>query len=170
MEEKKILPEKYYHSYYHDLLLHVKHKYTPLLSHSEKCFITDFNRLSVDCQCLYLRLQNRKGQYFRFSKFHYPEINNINHCLQKLIKKGFCTVVGNEIEEDIIEVFNLYNRAELIALAQYFGISTYGFSKLNKLGLLNYLLTKIPFEDLLTCFQNEPIIRQGFVEEALMIQ
>ncbi|UZR94906.1 VRR-NUC domain-containing protein [Chondrinema litorale] len=169
-EDKKVLPEKYYHTYYHDLLAFIESKYQHLLSTAEKKFIVEFKKLDTDSQCLYLRLQNRKGKFFRFSKFSYPEISDIRKSLQILIKKGFSTVVDLEIYEEIAHVLNLYNRGELVELAQFFEIPKAGFSKLKKLELVNFLLKQIPLEELIACFQDDPVIVQKYAEEAQMIQ
>ncbi len=169
MHEKKLLPEKYYHTYYHHLLSVIESKYLGLLSDKELYYIEQFKNLSTDAQCLYLRLQNRKGKYFRFSKFVYPEISYIQQRLQELIKKGFSETVGPH-EDEVEDILQLYTRGELLSLLAYFDFPKRGLSTLYKAALVQYLAHNLPEQELWQIFREEPIIKQNFVDEALMLQ
>lgn len=169
MDEKKLLPEKYYLTNYLHLLSVIESKYSLLLSNSEKLFIEYFKSLPEDEKCLFLRLQNRKGRYFRFSKFNYPEIQSLDNTLQTLIKKGFCAIVGSETDS-ALELLDLYNRKELLEMLSYFDITIKGLSKYNKLELVGLLQKILPEKELWEVFKEEPIIKQGFTDEALMLQ
>lgn len=169
MDEKKLLPEKYYLTNYLHLLSVIESKYSPLLSESEKLFIEYFKSLPEDEKCLFLRLQNRKGIYFRFSKFNYPEIQSLDNTLQTLIKKGFCAIVEFKTDS-ALELLDLYNRKELLEMLSYFGITIKGLSKYNKLELVSLLQEVLPEKELWEVFKEEPIIKQGFTDEALMLQ
>ena len=169
VDNKKLLPEKYYHTNYHHLLFIIESKYLGLLSDNELNYIENFKKLSNNAQCLYLRLQNRKGRYFRFSKLLYPEIEDIQQGLQELIKKAFVQIVKAPADE-VMDVLQLYNRNELVDLIRYFEFSGKGLSKLNKLEVVELVSRTIPKERLWQVFKEEPVIKQNFTDEALMLQ
>lgn len=102
--------------YYRDNFLYLvdfvqKHSFH-LLDENAHQFIKDFRELSVDGQCVYIRLINRKGPYFRFSKFFYDEIEDIPGGFQELELRGF---ISDEITEPEY-LPDLFRKEELVNL------------------------------------------------------
>ncbi len=55
------LPPKYYLDNFRFVLDHVQALYADILTAQESAFADDFNALSEDAQCLYVRLLSRRG-------------------------------------------------------------------------------------------------------------
>lgn len=113
-DEKKepiILPEKYYHTYFIDLVAFVQKTSDHLLSEDDHAFIEAFNNLSEDAQCLFLRLSNRRGYFFRQDKISYDEFN---------VKKGFKELLDTKFISDTfppdLRLLNLFTKSELVNL------------------------------------------------------
>ena len=85
--DKIILPDKYYLDNFEFLLDFVEKKYHALLSVPEVNFITNFQALSEDAKCLYVRICNRKGIFFRLKKLAYNEINSIESAHIELLEQ-----------------------------------------------------------------------------------
>ena len=107
---KTILPPKYYLDYFNDLLSFVEKIYPRILSDHDYDFIQSFKSLTEQSQCLFIRLSNRKGPYFRFSKIRYEEIPDTTHCFEELLGKGF---ISTDIEFTA-DFYRLFLKSELI--------------------------------------------------------
>ncbi len=106
--EKIILPEKYYHTYFIDLISFVKKHSAHLIDDRAKRFLGQYLSLSEDAQCLFLRFSNRRGPYFRMEKIDYAEID-IEKAQNELLEVEF-------ISEDISyhpRLLKLYTKQEL---------------------------------------------------------
>lgn len=105
-----ILPPKYYLDYFVDLLSFLEKYYGDILGEPEKEFIEQFDALSEDAKCLFLRFANRKGPCFRVNKLFYEEIKDIPAATYELLEEGF---ISEELPEDYA-TFNLFLKKELI--------------------------------------------------------
>jgi hypothetical protein len=92
-----ILPEKYYHQYFIELLLFVQKYSVHLMGATEELFIHDFHKLGLDAQCLFIRLSNRRGPYFRLDKLKYNEISSLESAAKELEVSGF---ISRELDPD----------------------------------------------------------------------
>ena len=142
--EPIILPQKYYHQYFMEVLAFVKKYSTHLMGPEEELFILDFNKLSIDAQCLFIRLSNRKGPYFRLDKLNYNEISSIETTTKELEFSGFISSEF-DVNEKIFEVFT---RAELKATYKQldWGKQTKkdAIIQLNEMQSHNSILTQFP--------------------------
>ncbi len=142
--EPIILPQKYYHQYFMEVLAFVKKYSTHLMGPEEKLFILDFNKLSIDAQCLFIRLSNRKGPYFRLDKLNYDEISSIETTTKELEFSGFISSEF-DVNEKIFEVFT---RVELKATYKQldWGKQTKkdAIIQLNEMQSHNSILTQFP--------------------------
>lgn len=105
-----VLPPKYYLDYFQDLVAFLESNYAHIIGGPERTFLNDFQSLSEDAQCLFLRFSNRKGPCFRVNKLDYEEIKDIPAATYELLEGGF-------ISEDLPEeyaTFNLFLKKELI--------------------------------------------------------
>ena len=73
--QKALLTPRYYLDNFQYVLDFVERLYGGLLNETEWDFVRRFRTLSVDAQCLYVRISNRKGLFFRVNKLHYREID-----------------------------------------------------------------------------------------------
>lgn len=139
-KEKVILPPKYYLDYFRYLMNFVSEKSHKLLGRVGKDFISNFNKLDEDAQCLTIRMANRKGEYFRMSKITYEEISSVGSAVDLLIVSDFASL---EPPNDPL-LFKLFTKSELIKI-----FPEKGFEKKRK----EEILTQLFEESVLTDYQ-----------------
>jgi hypothetical protein len=167
----KELPAKYYLDYFEYLIGFVEKQYAQLLNERERQFIRQFRALSEEARCLFVRLVNRRGIFFRTQKLSYQEISDLVQTLEELCGKGFISHFCNEHEPETNEVLDLFTKPELVQFLPLLELKPATFSKYRKPELLTYLLENVPFATLQELLQgSEPIIRQGFHEEIEMLK
>ncbi|MBL6692278.1 MAG: VRR-NUC domain-containing protein [Pseudomonadales bacterium] len=105
------LPTGYYLENFAYLLGFVVDRYASLLSTEELAFRDRFLSLDEPAKKLFVRLLNRKGQFFRVDKLIYEEIPDINKALNELLDNSFV----RQVTPDIEDALNLCNRTELLA-------------------------------------------------------
>ena len=124
--ENDVLPPTYYHTNFCYLLSVVQDKYKSILHTNEWRFLRKFYCLTEEAQCLFVRLSNRRGLYFRVDSLEYQEIPSIPSCLVELEKHGFITYTNTNYElvetplvlrilakEELKKVFKLKGKAAL---------------------------------------------------------
>lgn len=95
------LPAGYYLDNFQFLLRFVSERYARLLTAEEKSFAETFAGLDESASKLFVRLLNRKGEYFRVDKLNYDEIPNIDTALDELVGVGLAQRVVPPIEESL---------------------------------------------------------------------
>ncbi|MDE0471503.1 MAG: hypothetical protein OXH57_06150, partial [Ekhidna sp.] len=110
-KEQITLPEKYYLDYFLYLLEFVQKHYDHILDEPEELFYADFKRLSEDAKCLYIRLSNRRGDFFRASKLGYTEIQNLDKAIEELSLRHFIGVN----ESDDPSQLSIFTKDELLS-------------------------------------------------------
>ena len=144
-----ILPQKYYHQYFIEVIAFVQKHSAHLMGPEEEQFILDFNKLSMDAQCLFIRLSNRKGPYFRLDKLKYDEISSIEAATKELEFSEFISSKF-DLNEKIFEVFT---KTELKAIYTHLNWSKQtkkdGIIQLNKIQNHNSILTQFPLIEVL---------------------
>lgn len=63
-------------------------------------FVVRFRALPRSAQCLYARLVNRKGPYFRVSKLAYPECGALEDAIASLVQAGLAQHVSMQAEHE----------------------------------------------------------------------
>ncbi|MDW3211605.1 MAG: VRR-NUC domain-containing protein [Reichenbachiella sp.] len=166
--DKIILPEKYYLDNFKYVLNFVIDKYEPLLSDAEIAFITNFTTLSEDGQCLYVRVSNRKGQFFRKEKLIYPEIINLDDAHEELLDRNFLVSKPSLEVDECFQLINIYNKPEIIQIVKPLDVEVN--KKLKKDELILNLLESCDTEMLQQSFYTDSIITQGAREELDMVK
>jgi len=167
----KELPAKYYLDYFEYLLGFVRKQYGALLNEREANFIQAFRSLSEEGRCLFIRLVNRQGHFFRTQKLNYQEISDLVQTLEELCDKGFISYFCADHETQANEVLDLFTKPELVQFLPLLELKPATPSKYRKPELLTYLLENVSFPTLQELLQaSEPIIRQGFHEEVEMLK
>ncbi|UXP33934.1 VRR-NUC domain-containing protein [Reichenbachiella agarivorans] len=167
--DKIILPEKYYLDYFRYLLSFVKSKYATLLDERETKFIEEFEKLSEDAQCLYVRINNRKGKFFRRSKLHYPEISDLLAAHSDLLAAGYCHVPHVLSIEEAYGLINAYTKPEITQKLK--GETVAIDWKLPKTELILQIIETVSQEAILGYFYDgDDLITQGKEEEWAMIK
>ncbi|MCB1841986.1 MAG: VRR-NUC domain-containing protein [Halioglobus sp.] len=104
------LAPHYYHDNFQRMLQVVQARYDDILHADERRTIACFRSLPCNARCLYVRLVSRSGPWFRESKLHYPEIDDIGGALDSLLENGMASAATTL---DIDEAGKLFTRHEL---------------------------------------------------------
>jgi hypothetical protein len=153
--EKIELPPKYYLTYFQYLIDFVKKKYQHILNETEQQFLADFEALTEDEKCLFIRFCNRTGSFFRTEKLKYAEIENIPESLNGLIDKGFVEPLSENHLAEAAEVLDIFSKSELIELAKMLNLETRGKASLKKEEVLDWLLAVGNWEDMIYLLNSE---------------
>ena len=98
------------------VLGYVKKYYQPILSDSEIVFIQDFENLSKESQCLYLRLAGRRALWFREEKLSYQEISDISSRIKELMEHGFIRFASTHDSVDLGSILSVFTKKECVGL------------------------------------------------------
>ena len=153
--EKIELPPKYYLTYFQYLIDFVKKKYQHILNETEQQFLADFEALTENEKCLFIRFCNRTGSFFRTEKLKYVEIENIPESLSGLIDKGFIESLSENHLLEAAEVLDIFSKSELIELAKMLNLETRGKASLKKEEVLDWLLAVGNWEDMIYLLNSE---------------
>ena len=153
--EKIELPPKYYLTYFQYLIDFVKKKYQHILNETEQQFLADFEALTENEKCLFIRFCNRTGSFFRTEKLKYVEIENIPESLNGLIDKGFIESLSENHLLEAAEVLDIFSKSELIELAKMLNLETRGKASLKKEEVLDWLLAVGNWEDMIYLLNSE---------------
>lgn len=109
------LPEKYYLDYFESLLGFVEEKCGALLSRKEKNFYRTFRRLPEPARCLFVRLTNRRGSYFRTNRLAYAEVPDLEGTLDELVTQKFFSDLALRHAPDLNEILCIFPKPDLLA-------------------------------------------------------
>src|SRR3978361_2570202 len=79
------LPVYYYHDHFIGMLAFVRATYGSILTDEHDAFVTRFQHLPKDAQCLLIRMVNRRGVIFNRSLFRYEEISDLECAVDGLL-------------------------------------------------------------------------------------
>ena len=167
------LPEKYYLDYFRLLTDYVGEHYTNLLSREEKSFVRRFYKLNEDAQCLFLRLVNRRGQYFRMEKIQYAEIQDAEGALKLLLKRKFFSLLSPNFSEELSLVLHTFTKAELLKISSYFleRKEVSALRAMKKQELTTFCIENVPPKKLIQLLkEQEVIIRTNHEKELEMLK
>lgn len=171
MTEKVELPPKYYWDNFRYLMAFVQRHYGGLLTEAERVFCAEFETLSQDAQCMFVRLSNRRGAFFRTNKLKYAEISDTEAAVDELLSRRFAEGLSSTHEPRIGEVLEVFNKTELLQLAKWLDIPTRGKASIKKEELLEYLLENASVADLLTALNAaEPVVKVGYEAETMLLK
>jgi hypothetical protein len=158
--EPIILPERYYHHYFCELLAFVQKHSPHLIGPSEWEFLSAFNLLTQNAQCLFIRFCNRKGPYFRLDKLTYSEISDINGSIEDLENAHFIV----STHENNLELYRPFTKRELQIL-----FAEYDLNKLSKDAIIELLYEKNGLNRILAEYQLVLVAKQEEVEFLKML-
>lgn len=110
------LPEKYYLDNFESLLSFVEEKCGSLLSRREKNFYRRFRQLPEAARCLFIRLANRKGSYFRTSKLSYAEIPDLTDTIDLLCQQKFFSPLALRHASDLSDILCIFPKVDLLPI------------------------------------------------------
>jgi len=107
------LPEKYYLSHANELFDCLKTYSTNLLTREALDYLTAFEQLSKDAQCLLIRCLARKPRIIKQQSLAYQEIHNLENALDECFAAGF---LSRPQAQDWPELLEQLTKAELVQL------------------------------------------------------
>lgn len=138
------LPPKYYLDNFRQVLAFVEDFYGKLLSHEEQEFIASFRKLPENSQCLYVRMHNRKGVFFRPQKFQYAEIEHLEQQVKTLLKRKWVVMLQLQTVQEAYETLAVFTRPELLQIAQAAGAESIRSLKKDELAATLIELLSLP--------------------------
>lgn len=178
--EKIELPPKYYLEYFQYLITFVQKKYAHILNETEQSFLAQFEALTEDEKCLFIRFTNRTGSFFRTEKLKYLEIENIPEVLNMLIQKGFIEPLATSHITQAGEVLDIFNKIELMEMAKMLNIETRGKASIKKEEVLDWLLEVGDWEEIVELLNYQDftevhalphsVVKVGFETEVAMLK
>jgi DNA polymerase-3 subunit epsilon len=136
------LPVYYYHDHFIEMLAFVRAIYGSILTDEHDAFVTRFQHLSKDAQCLLIRMVNRRGAIFNRSLFRYSEISDLERAADDLLACGQARFLR---EEDYSAFVACLPKDVLISGAKAAGRTDIRVSW-PKAKLVDYFLAQVPFE------------------------
>jgi len=133
------LPPKYYLDHFREFRATLVKQYCQFFDDHHVVFLKDFDSLSEDGQCLYLRLMNRRGRFFFQDSLQYQEITSYENAASELNEKKF---IARLTEQDWEEFLSILPKAKLVELAS---LNSIPFKKSWPREKLCEELGKIPF-------------------------
>lgn len=170
-EFPKDLPPKYYHDYFGYVLDFVRKMYEPLLNENELSFLNDYNSLSEDAQCLFIRFSNRSKSFFRVNNLSYSEITDIPAALNELHDKQFIQALCELHEDRFEEVMELFTKPEHLSFTKILEPEIMPSKSIRKADLIRWLLHEYEFKIICEIIQEtEPIVKVSFEAEVMMMK
>jgi DNA polymerase-3 subunit epsilon len=136
------LPVYYYHDHFVEMLAFVRATYGSILTDEHDAFITRFQNLSKDAQCLLIRMVNRRGAIFNRSLFRYAEISDLERAADDLLACGQARLLKHE---DYSAFVACLPKDVLVTGAKAAGRTDVRVSW-PKAKLTDYYLAQVPFE------------------------
>lgn len=96
------LPVKYYLTHFRELRSVLTEHYSDFFENRHAGFLQDFELLSEDAQCLYLRMLNRKGKFFFKEGLEYQEISSLDDALEELHQKEFIISLSSAHRSELL--------------------------------------------------------------------
>ncbi len=136
------LPVYYYHDHFVEMLAFIRATYGSILTDEHDAFVTRFQNLSKDAQCLLIRMVNRRGAIFNRSLFRYAEISDLERAADDLLACGQARLLRGE---DYSAFVACLPKDVLVAGAKAGGRTDIRVSW-PKAKLTEYYLAQVPFE------------------------
>ncbi|HXH30604.1 MAG TPA: exonuclease domain-containing protein [Bacteriovoracaceae bacterium] len=113
MKPEIILPPKYYLSHFQEFLTLLRQNYRPYFEHQHQQFLDQFDSLTEDSKCSFIRMVNRKGTLFSVETLRYQEIADTEASLEELQDKNF---VRRACAQDLPAILSGLKKEKLLAL------------------------------------------------------
>ena len=154
------LPPKYYLDYFAYVLAFVRKHYAATLATYEFDFLDRFAALPEAARCLYVRMSNRRGLFFRVDQFDYPEIDDPVGGMAALLAGGFAQRLHPGHAADVDALLGAFTKEELVGLLAELCPDLRGAARLRRPALADVVRTQVPFARLVAALdQREAVVR-----------
>jgi DNA polymerase III subunit epsilon len=148
------LPPKYYLDHFREFRAMLEKQYGQFFDDHHRCFLSDFDSLSEDGQCLYLRLMNRRGRFFFTESLQYQEITSFDEASRELLGKGFISLLNENHWNDFLPGLS---KIKLVELAEKNSVQIKKSWSREKIKEELRVLPFSPFEDVLVQDRREEL-------------
>jgi DNA polymerase-3 subunit epsilon len=154
------LPTFYYHEHFIEMLDFVAEHYahTFLAEHAD--FVTNFRKLPIEAQCLYVRLVNRKGRVFARNRLRYPELGDLRPVLDHLAE-GRWVRAPDAVHFDEILHFLTRDDVYRVLLPRFAGLPR----SMKKAQLTAFARENMPPEEFMRDLDTSRVLVQGRADE-----
>lgn len=111
----KELSEKYYLTHFLEFVQFIRTTSAHLLSHDELAFLSEFDSLPEQAQCMLVRIVNRKSAFIHTDTLIYNEIPDNSLAISTLIKADLITPISNTHYADFIAQLSKQELIEITA-------------------------------------------------------
>ncbi|WP_395768058.1 VRR-NUC domain-containing protein [Aquirufa sp.] len=141
------LSPTYYWDNFQYVLRYVDKHYKNLLNPLESAYISSYQSLSFQAQCLYLRLSGRSVAWYNLTSLHYAEIQSIRDSVDELIKHGFISTYSDQvITMELLQVMTKQSCIDLLKSSSVVNQSFKALSKAEVMALLIDLPLPLQFD------------------------
>ncbi len=170
-QQPGVLSPRYYLDNFRYVLSVVRRLYSNLLNPAETDFLTRFDQLSADAQCLFVRMSNRRGRFFRAARFTYPEITDLSMALAELLQTGFAEPLAISHQSEADAVLDIFTKPELIHRLPLAAEEIRSLNKLKKDEVIRYVRQELDFGAIVTALtQDESVVCVTFGAEVMMMK
>ena len=165
------LPPKYYLEYFNYVLAFVRKRYVHILHESELEFLDNYESLSEDAQCLFIRFSNRSKSFFRTNSLSYSEIEDMPAVLTELLECGFIESLCEAHDGRFAEVIDLFTKPELLEVTRLLQPEIMPSKSIKKPDLVRWLLYEYDFAVLCEVISEiEPVVKVSFEAEVMLMK
>lgn len=150
-----ILPDTYYLDYFNFLVDFIRKNYGNIISDREKLFFERFGNMSTGAQCLFVRLANRKGAFFRRSKLFYREIPDIDLGIEELHRNAFLSL---DHTGELHHTLYLFTKPEILSLGKVHGWNSYYKSSYKKEDIIFSIIEQVDHSEVYEAIFDEDSI------------
>jgi DNA polymerase-3 subunit epsilon len=136
-----VLPAYYYLDHFIEMLAFVRKTYGAILTDDHHAFVSRFEALSKDAQCLLVRMVNRRGAIFNRALFKYPEITDLEKAAADLMATGH----ARPLREADYDTFVLCLPKDVLVTGAQSAGRTDIRKSWSKPRLAEYFLAQVPF-------------------------
>ena len=116
----KELPEKYYHAHFNEFIHFITQQCAHLLDQEHQEFLSCYQQLCHDAQCMFVRVINRQGLFITLNKMFYHEINE---CLGQLAVLEQAYLL-QKLEPDDVQVWlQQLTKIQLLEILEQYAVS-----------------------------------------------
>lgn len=165
------LPPKYYHTYFGYVLDFVRKMYGSVLNDNEIHFLDEYNELSEDAQCLFIRFSNRSKSFFRVNSLSYSEITDIPAVLEELLEQNFIETFCDSHQDRLEEVMDLFTKEQHLEFTKILKPDVMPSKSIRKPDLVRWLLYEYDFKTLCKIiWETEPVVKVSFEAEVMIMK
>ncbi|WP_229253733.1 hypothetical protein [Dyadobacter sp. NIV53] len=145
--------------------------YEPVLNENEINFLNQYNALSEDAQCLFIRFSNRSKSFFRVNSLSYSEIIDIPAVLEELFDKKFIETLCDDHQDRLEEVMNLFTKEQHLEFTKILKPDVMPAKSIKKPDLVRWLIYEYDFKTLCEVIgQSEPVIKVTYEGEVMIMK